>query len=78
MKAEKFWEQYCYNDPMKNIFPQGTDAQICLEILIKHFLGYTPIIQYPGHITQWNSEATTLVLQKYPKGKIRKIPKNKQ
>lgn len=75
MKAENFYRQYCYNDPMENIFPKGTDAQICLEILIKHFLGYMPIISYPGNITQWNSEVTTLVLEKYPEGKIRKIPK---
>ncbi len=78
MKAENFYQQYCYNDPMENIFPKGTDAQTCLEILIEHFLGYTPIISYPGHITQWNSEATTLVLEKYPEGKIRKIPKKKK
>ena len=78
MKAENFYQQYCYNDPMENIFPKGTDAQICLEILIKHFLGYTPIISYPGHITQWNSEVTALVLKKYPEGKIRKIPKTKK
>jgi len=78
MKAENFYYQYCYNDPMENIFPKGTDAQVCLEILIKHFLGYTPIISYPGHITQWNSEATALVLKKYPEGKIRKIPKTKE
>jgi hypothetical protein len=25
MKAEDFWYQYCYNDPMENIFPKGTD-----------------------------------------------------
>ena len=78
MKAENFWYQYCYNDPMENIFPRGTDAQTCLEILVKHFLGYTPIISYPGHTTQWNSEATALILKKYPEGKIRKIPKAKK
>ena len=78
MKARDFWNQYCYNDPMENIFPKGTDAQTCLEILIKHFLGYTPIISYPGHITQWNSEATALILKKYPEGKFRKIPKEKR
>lgn len=78
MNEKDFWEQYCYNDPMENIFPKGTDAQICLEILVKHFLGYTPIISYSGHITQWNSEVTALVLEKYPEGKIRKIPKKKK
>ena len=54
----------CYNDPTENIFPKGTDAQTCLEILVKHFLGYAPIISYPGHITQWNSEVTTCILEK--------------
>ena len=78
MKAENFYQQYCYNDHVKNIFPKGTDAQICLEILAKHFLGYSPVISYPGHITQWNSEVTTLILEKYPEGKIRKIPKPKK
>ena len=78
MKAEDFYQQYCYNDPMENIFPKGTDAQTCLKILVEHFLGYMPIISYSGHITQWNSEATTLVLEKYPEGKIRKIPKTKK
>ena len=78
MNANDFWEKYCYNNPKENIFPKGTDAQTCLEILIKHFLGYTPIISYSGHITQWNSEVTTLVLEKYPEGKIRKIPKTKK
>ena len=75
MKAENFYQQYCYNNPMENIFPKGTDAQTCLEILVKHFLGYSPILSYSGHITQWNSEATALILEKYPEGKIRKIPK---
>ena len=75
MNAENFWKQYCYNNPAENIFPKGTDAQTCLEILVKHFLGYSPIISYSGNITKWNSEATTLVLEKYPEGKIRKIPK---
>lgn len=77
MNANDFWKKYCYNNPMENIFPKGTNAQTCLEILIKHFLGYTPIISYPGHITQWNSEATALVLKKYSEGKICKIPKRK-
>lgn len=78
MNAEDFWKQYCYSDPMENILPKGTDAQTCLEILVKHFLGYFPIISYPGHITQWNSEVTILILEKYPEGKIRKIPKPKK
>ena len=46
MNAEDFWKQYCYNNLTENIFPKGTDAQTCLEILVKHFLGYTPIISY--------------------------------
>ena len=78
MKTENFYRQYCYNAPTENIFPKGTDAQTCLEILVKHFLGYTPVISYPGNTAQWNSEATTLVLEKYPEGKIRKIPKKKK
>lgn len=77
MNSKRFWKKYCYNDPMKNIFPKGTDAQLCLNILVEHFLGYTPILNYSGSTAQWNSEVTALILEQYPEGKTKKIPKSK-
>ena len=62
-------------DSEDQMFPKGTDAQTCLNILAEHFLGKGLVLNYPGHITQWNSEVTHEILREYPSGKIRRIHK---
>lgn len=64
--------------PADAMLPDGTDPQKALEILIEHFLGYLPIVNYPCGHDQWNSEAVYEVLRKYPEGKIRRIPKRRR
>lgn len=77
MKYEDFCKKCFEKRDKDELFPDGTDAQEGLGILIKHFLGYVPIVDYSCGATQWNSEAIAEVLEKYPEGRIRKIPKSK-
>ena len=64
-------------DSPEEMFPKGTDAQTCLNILADHFLGHANVIiqGYPARVSQWNSEVTHEILRKYPSGKIRRIYK---
>lgn len=62
-------------DSEDQIFPNGTDAQTCLNILAEHFLGKDLVLKYSGCITQRNSVVTHEILRKYPSGTIRKIHK---
>ena len=73
------YRDFCYkcfeNCEPDAMLPNGTDAQEGLKILVQHFLGYLPVINYPGSTEQWNSEAIAAILLKYPPGAIRKVPK---
>jgi len=62
-------------DSDDQMFPNGTDAQTCVNILAEHFLGKDLVLTYPGCGTQWNSEVVHEILRKYPSGKIRRIHK---
>ena len=77
MKAEEFLERI-RNDPKENLFPKGTDAQEALNILIAHFLGNDWYIVDPLSVSQVNSVAVLEILQKYPSGSIRMIPKERR
>lgn len=76
MKAEEFFARI-RNDIEENIFPKGTDAQEALNILIEHFLGDDWYIVDPLGVSQVNSVAVLEILQKYPSGSIRIIPKER-
>ena len=76
MKAEEFLARI-RNDPEENIFPKGTDAQEALNILIEHFLGNDWYVVDPLGVSQVNSVAVVEILQKYPSGSIRRIPKER-
>ena len=75
MTKEEFGRKCFEGLPKDELHPHGTDAQEGLEILVKHFLGYIPIVNYSCGAKQWNSEAINAILSKYPEGSIRKIPK---
>lgn len=78
MKKEDFAKKCFENRSKDEMLPDGTNAQEGLEILIKHFLGYEYIVTgYSCGTAQWNSEAIYTVLNRYPEGSIRKIPKEK-
>lgn len=62
-------------DSEDQMFPNGTDAQTCLNILAEHFLGKNLFLSYSGSKAQWNSEITHEILREYPSGKIRRIHK---
>ena len=74
MKYEDFCRKCFEGTDKDEMFPNGTNAQEGLEILVKHFLGYTPIVNYSCGATQWNSEAIGDVLRKYPEGTWHKVP----
>lgn len=76
MKAEEFVECILLNR-IENCFPRGTDAQEALNILIKHFLGEDWYVVDPLSVSQVNSVAVLEILQKYPSGSIRMIPKER-
>jgi len=66
-------------DDSPNIFPKGTEAQKALEIIAEHLLGKDGcIVSYPCGATQWNSEVTFAILNKYKSGKLVRVPKEKK
>lgn len=76
MKVEEF-RAHIRHDREDSIFPRGTDAQEALNILIKHFLGEDWYVVDPLSVSQVNSVAVLEILQKYPSGSIRMIPKER-
>lgn len=72
MDYKKFCKMCFENREPDELFPDGTDAQKALEILVDHFLGEF-VITYPGNTKQWNSEAVAEILRQYPEGKLRRI-----
>lgn len=60
------------------MLPNGTNPQTALEILAKHFLGYTYVVDgYACSALQWNSEVVYEILRKFPPGTLRNIPSEK-
>jgi len=77
MTAEEFKIRCFQNRDPHEMLPDGTDAQVALEILAKHFLEDF-ILHYPASTSQWNSEVVYAILNRYPSGCIRRIPKCKK
>jgi hypothetical protein len=64
------YKEFCKlksNDPMKNIFPKGTDYAEAMDILQETFLGKNWYISYPAHNLQANTEIVGEILHKYEK-----------